>query len=91
MKHLFTMTDLKPGIDFVKEDTPVLLQGQPFSDQVKVFVEIGTLNKSEDLASKIGQYVHSRRWGTITRNDGHYIEVTTEDHDDESNPSTETR
>lgn len=85
MRHLFTMAlkELPTKlIEHIPEDWSVLLQGQPFSDDVKVFVEIGTLNKSEDLASQIGQFVHGRRWGTISRNDGHYIEVSTEDHDD---------
>lgn len=85
MKHLFTMTlkELPTRlIENIPEDSSVLLLGQPFSDDVKVFLEIGTLNKSEALATDIGQYVHGRRWGTITRNDGHYIEVETEDHED---------
>lgn len=86
MKHLFTMTELPSWNNeehaVLDEGTPVLLQGQPFDDRVRVFVAVGYLNKSEYLATQIGQYVHGRRWGTISRNDGHYIEVTTEDHDD---------
>lgn len=83
-KHLFTVGDI-PDMDVasIPEGWPVLIQGQPFSDKAQVFVLIGTLNKSEDLATKIGSYVHGRRWGTLTRNDGHYLEVEVEEHDDE--------
>lgn len=84
-KHLFTVSETAGElyVEMVPEGTQVLLQGQPFSDRVQVFVPIGYLNKSEDLASKIGQYVHGRRWGTLTRNDGHYLEVEIEEHETE--------
>lgn len=82
MKHLFTVTDI-PDLDLegIPENWPILLQGQPFSDRVQAFVLIGTLNNSEDLANKIGAYVHGRRWATLTRNDGHYLEVEVDEHD----------
>jgi len=85
MKHLFTLEQAENSIEFaayVPENTEVLLQGQPFSDKVQVFVPIGFLNKSEDLSSKIGAYVHGRRWANLTRNDGHYLEIEVEEHDD---------
>lgn len=86
MKHLFSteLTSKGRWSEFVKEGTQVLLQGQPFSDRVQVFVPIGFLSKSEDLAEKIGQYVNGRRWATLTRNDGHYLEVEVEEHDEGS-------
>jgi hypothetical protein len=88
MKHLFTLADIRqdPCID---EGVEVLLQGQPFTDRVQVFVPIGFLNKSEDLASEIGAYVHGRRWARITRNDGYYIEIEVEDHEDNKNTSNQ--
>ena len=82
-KHLFTVTDIVDEADKIDEGTQVLLQGQPFTDRVQVFVPIGFLNRSEELSSKIGLYVHGRRWGTLTRNDGHYLEIEVEEHDDE--------
>ena len=82
-KHLFTMTptDSFPSLERLPEGTQLLLQGQPFTDRVQVFVSIGFLTKSHDLASKIGQYVHGRRWATLTRNDGHYLEVEVREDD----------
>lgn len=83
MKHLFKITDLPTlNHEAVDEGTPVLLTGQPFTDRVQVFVSLGFLDKSETLASTIGQYVHGRRWGTLTRNDGHYLEIEVEEHED---------
>lgn len=84
MKHLFILEKVnEPYMEVIPENTEVLLTSQPFDDRVRVFVPIGYLNKSEDLAQQIGQYIRSRRRGTITRNDGHYIEVTIEDHEDD--------
>lgn len=85
MKHLFTLADIPEDaeVEGIPEGTQLLLQGQPFTDRVQVFVSIGFLNKSEDLASKIGAYVHGRRWAKLTRNDGHYLEVEVEDREDE--------
>lgn len=84
MKHLFTIADrnLTIGLDALIEGDEVLLQGQPFTDRVQVFVPIGFLNKSEALAERIGAYVNGRRWAKLTRNDGHYLEVEVEEHDD---------
>lgn len=83
MKHIFVLDNTVSSVwlERIPETTGVLLTGQPFTDRVQVFVPVGFLNKSEDLATQIGAYVHGRRWGTISRNDGHYIEVTTEDHE----------
>jgi hypothetical protein len=90
MKHLFALTDLAhgPWLESVPENTEVLLTGQPFSNSVRVFVPIGHLVKSEELANKIGVTVHGRRWARITRNDGHYIEVETEDYEQEQEASS---
>jgi hypothetical protein len=90
MKHLFPLIDLAQGpwLESVPEDTEVLLMGQPFSDQVRVFVPIGYLKGSEPLAEQMGQTVHGQRWGYITRNDGHYVEVEVEDHDDTKEASS---
>lgn len=90
MKHLFTMTDTPSGrvTEFIREGTQLLLQGQPFTNRVQVFVSLGFLNKSEDLASRIGAYVHGRRWATLTRNDGHYLEVEVEDHSEDEGKAT---
>lgn len=89
MKHLFTITEIDNFSlpNCLPEGKELLLQGQPFTDKVQVFVSIGFLNKSEDLASKIGAYVHGRRWAKLTRNDGHYLEVEVEEHEDDKGQS----
>lgn len=94
MKYLFTMELEKLPtklLENIPEGIQVLLQDQPSKDRVQVFVPIGFLNKSKDLALRISQYVHGRQWATLTRNDGHYIEVEVEEHDSGLDQAKENR
>lgn len=87
--RLYRIVNPTEALERIPECTEVLLQGQPFTSRVQVFVSIGFLDKSEDLASKIGTYVHGRRWATLTRNEGHYGEVQVTDSSSEEKENSD--
>lgn len=96
MTHLYKITEPEPWAEKVLEETDVLLvPAYPLPTdevkQVRVFVPIGYLKDSQALATRLDQAIRGSVWATLTRNDGHYIEVTAdnpEDTDAPRNPST---